>query len=136
MEPVEPRSAMFFTELFSQRLGVRAFLRGCGWRLSQRLQTACVDRRKGRLGGGAEHEDVPEDGGGEQKGIDAVEEAAVTGQEGAGVFDADAAREGGLGEGAELGGDVEENGQEKELPPRPGGVKTGEGGVVEGEEVA
>ena len=45
-----------------------------------------------------EDEDEPEDGGGEEKGVDAVEDAAVSGKHGAGVFDACATFNGGFQE--------------------------------------
>ena len=43
-------------------------------------------------------EDVPEDGCGEEEGVDAVEDSAVAGEHGAGVFDACSALDGGLEE--------------------------------------
>jgi hypothetical protein len=45
-----------------------------------------------------EEEEEPEDGGGEEEGVDAVEDAAVAGEHGAGVFDACAAFDGGFEE--------------------------------------
>ena len=65
-----------------------------------------------------EEEGEPEDGGGEEEGVDAVEDAAVAGEHGAGVFDACAAFDGGFEEVAELGGDVEDRGEEEGLPER------------------
>ncbi len=70
-----------------------------------------------------EEEDEPEDGGGEEEGVDAVEDAAVAGEHGAGVFDACAALDGGFEEVAELGGDVEDGGEEEGLPERLGDVE-------------
>ncbi len=54
----------------------------------------------------ADGDDEPEDGGGQEEGVDAVEDAAVAGEEGAGVFDACAALERGFEEVSELGGGV------------------------------
>ena len=59
-----------------------------------------------------EEEYVPEDGGGKEEGVDAVEDAAVAGEEGSGVFDVGAALDGGFEEVAELGGDVEDDGED------------------------
>ena len=78
----------------------------------------------------------PEDGSGEEQGVDAVEDAAVAGEHGAGVFDAGAALEGGLEEVAELGGDVEDDGEEQGLPAGLGGVEEGEDWSEDGEGVA
>src|ERR1700730_12703965 len=45
-----------------------------------------------------DEEDEPEDGGGEEEGVDAVEDAAVAGKHGAGVFYSCAALDGGFEE--------------------------------------
>ena len=58
-----------------------------------------------------EEEDVPEDGCGEEEGVDAVEDATVSGEHGSGVFDSCAAFDGGLEQVAQLGGDVEDGGE-------------------------
>ena len=71
-----------------------------------------------------------------EESVDAVEDAAVAGEDGAGVFDAGAALEGGLEEVAELGGGVEDDGEDEEDPPGLGGVEPGEAGVLLGEPVA
>ncbi len=84
----------------------------------------------------ADGDDEPEDGGGDEEGVDAVEDAAMAGEEGAGVLDAGTALEGGLEEVAELGGGVEGDGEEEEDPPGLGGVEAGEAGVLLGEPVA
>src|ERR1700677_4303531 len=72
-----------------------------------------------------EDEDEPEDGSGQEQGIDAVEDAAVAWKDGAGVFDACAAFDGGFEEVSKLGGDVEDCGQEEGLPDGLGDVKEG-----------
>jgi len=72
-----------------------------------------------------EEEGEPEDGGGEEEGVDAVEDAAVAGEHGAGVFDAGAALDGGLEQVAELGGDVEDGGEGEGLPDGLGDVDEG-----------
>ena len=60
----------------------------------------------------------------------------MAGEDGAGVFDAGAALEGGLKQVAELGGDVEHHGEDEEDPPGFRGVELGEAGVLLGEPVA
>ena len=45
-----------------------------------------------------EEESKPEDGSGEEEGVDAVEDASVAGKHGAGVFDACSALDGGFEE--------------------------------------
>src|SRR5271170_820967 len=70
-----------------------------------------------------EEEDEPKDWSGEEKGVDAVEDAAVTGKHGAGVLDACAALDGGFEEVAQLGGDVENRGEDEGLPERLGDVE-------------
>ena len=49
---------------------------------------------------------VPQGGCGEEQGVNAVQDAAVAGKQGAGVFDAGGAFEGGFGEVAHLGGEI------------------------------
>src|SRR5580658_148831 len=121
MEPVEPRMAIFFTGLFSQTL--RALFS------ELRLEASECEEL-------ADDEDEPQDGGGQEQGVDAVEDAAVAGEQGAGVLDAGPALEGGLEEVAELGGGVEQDGEEHPLPPGSVGVQAGEAGVVRCEPVA
>ena len=65
----------------------------------------------------ADSDDEPEDGRGDEEGVDAVEDAAVAGEDGAGVFDSGTALKGGLEEIAELSGGVEHDGEDEEDPP-------------------
>ena len=60
----------------------------------------------------------------------------MAGEQGAGVLDAGAALEGGLQQVAELGGAVEQDGEEDPLPPGSVGVQAGEAGAVDAEPVA
>lgn len=82
---------------------------GVGRTRAAGLETAEAD-------GVFEDQGVPKDGGGKKEGVDAVEDAAVTREEGAGVLDAGAALDGGLEQIAELGGDVEDGGKGEGLP--------------------
>src|SRR5579871_730711 len=85
-----------------------------GWGLV--LETAQAE-------GVLEQEDEPKDGGGKQKSIDAVENASVAGEHGAGVLDACSTLDGGFQEVAELGGDVQDAGENEGLPERLGDVE-------------
>ena len=84
----------------------------------------------------ADGDDEPEDGGGDEEGVDAVEDAAVAGKDGAGVLDACAAFEGGFEEIPELRGGVEDDGEDDEEPPGFHGVQAGEAGALLAEPVA
>src|SRR6266851_9572462 len=105
MEPVEPRMANFFTFFIFADEGA-----------SQRVSKSARQLEAAEAEIVLEEEDEPEDGGGEKQGVDAVEDAAVAGEHGAGVFDACAALDGGFEEVAQLGGDVEDGGEEERLP--------------------
>ncbi len=78
-----------------------------------------------------EQEDVPEDGCCEEQGVNAVEDAAVAGEHGAGIFDARAAFDGGFEKVAGLGGYVEDDGEQQRLPE---GLRDVEEEVVAGGE--
>src|SRR6202522_175871 len=85
----------------------------------------------GRLEPLVDYLGVPEDWGGQQQGVNAVENATMTGKEGAGIFDANRALEGGLGKIADLGGDVDGDGQHQPVPEllrkrELGGVELGQ----------
>ena len=67
-----------------------------------------------------EDEVVPDDGDAEDEGVDAVEDAAVAGEEAAGIFYASGTLAGGFEEVAHLTGDVAENGHEEEMRKRNG----------------
>jgi len=101
-----------------------------------------VGRRR-RLGGGLEAAEVevvledegePEDGCGQEEGVDAVEDAAVSGEHGSGVLDACSALDGGFKEVAQLGCDVQDRGEEEGLPDGLGDVE--EEVAAGGEEIA
>src|ERR1700761_2455276 len=107
MEPVEPRMAIFFTRLFSQTL--KALFAETRFSELNSETSECEEL--------ADDEDEPEDGRGQEEGVDAVEDAAVAGEEGAGVLHLCATFQCGLEEVAELGGTVEQDGEESPLPP-------------------
>ena len=62
-----------------------------------------------------EDEVVPDHGDAQDEGVDAVEDAAVAGEEAAGIFDAGGALTGGFEEVAHLSCDVAENGHDEEM---------------------
>ena len=64
-----------------------------------------------------EDEVVPDDGDAEDEGVDAVEDAAMAGEEATGILHASGAFAGGFEEVAHLSGDVAEHGH-YEQPPR------------------
>jgi len=85
-----------------------------------------------------EDEVVPDYGDAEDEGVDAVEDAAVTGEQAAGIFDACGAFAGGLEEVAHLSGDVAEDGHGEEVgdwdrKPEMEGVGNEEGAEHAGE---
>src|ERR1035438_7976477 len=59
---------------------------------------------------------IPEHGSGEQQGVDAVEDAAVAGEQVAGVLDAGRTLESGLGQISDLRGDVDQDGKSQPVP--------------------
>src|SRR5581483_1400956 len=121
MDPVEPRMTIFFTWLFSQTL--RALFSERRLEAAQRIELA-------------DDEDEPEHGGRQEERVDAVKDAAVAWEHGAGVLDAGSALEGGLQQVAELGGTVEQDGEQDELPPWSVGVQAGEAVAMKAEPVA
>src|ERR1019366_9951627 len=86
----------------------------------------CISRRRRREGRlhqlkvGVDYRE------GEEGAVDAVQKAAVAGEEAAAVFDVGAALHGGFGEVAELAGDVGGGGEGDGLPPRDTGEKSQE----------
>jgi len=71
-------------------------------------------RRSGNLAD--EFEEDERDRGREEERINAIENAAVSGEKGAGIFHVGATLDEGLDEVAELGSDVEEDGGDNDLP--------------------
>lgn len=128
MEPVEPRIAIFFTLVFSQigvtghtglvtiypvevsllpkpstrLLGDAVKCYPTEGVVSERVSNRHRNDREGGLVKEGlpvpQQKGVPQDGGGEQEGVDAVEDAAMAGKEGSGIFDAGAAFDGGFQE--------------------------------------
>src|ERR1700679_2159372 len=79
-----------------------------------------------------EEKGEPEDGGSEEEGVDAVEDTSMAGEGGAGGFDTCATFDGGFEEVAELGGDIDDGGEDEGLPERLGDVEDGIAAGVEG----
>ena len=78
-----------------------------------------------------EQEDAPQGGGGDEEGVDAVEDAAVAREQGPGVFDADAALNGGFEQVAKLSGEIDDDRKQDGLPD---GFEDVEHGVAAGGE--
>jgi len=70
---------------------------------------------------------VPQDGSGEQEGVNAVEDTAVAREQGSGVLDAGRTLERGLSQIAHLGGEVDDGGEDEPVPIISG--KGEDGGV-------
>ncbi|MCU1319496.1 MAG: hypothetical protein JWP98_1014 [Edaphobacter sp.] len=81
-----------------------------------------------------EDQGEPEDGCGEEEGVDAIEDAAVSGEHGSGVFDTGSTLDGGFEEVAQLSCDVQDRGEQEGLPDGLGDVE--EKVAAGGEEIA
>ena len=84
----------------------------------------CTSRRRRRGGRLHEFKEGVDYREGEEGAVDAVEEAAVAGEEAAAVFDVRAALHSGFGEVAELAGDIGGGGERDGLPPGDTGEKS------------
>src|SRR5208283_6047650 len=102
MEPVDPRMAMRLIRLSFER--------------------SILYLTRSAVGGGGEllHDTpsriVPQQGSGEEQGVDTIEHAAVAGKQGAGIFYAGSALDQRFDEIAELRGNIQDDGEQDDGP--------------------